>query len=78
MKKIYIECDTIQELVDIKSMLDTMAYDWEEYLILNANLKWRLKDTLSNATDYWYWDVVNYKTVLWIEVVADITKFFNS
>lgn len=71
MKKIYIECDTIIELAEIKKMLDTVIYDWEKKLILNANLKWRLKDTVHNTPI----NIEHYKSVLWIDIAIDYSNF---
>jgi hypothetical protein len=50
-------------------MLSMYNYNWDKYIILNDNLKSQLKKTVGQATDYWFWDVDNYKTILWIEIV---------
>lgn len=68
-KKIIIECDDILDVADIKKMLSMYNYNWDKYIILNDNLKSQLKKTVGQATDYWFWDVDNYKTILWIEIV---------
>ncbi len=49
-------------------MLSVYNYNWDKYIILNDNLKSQLKNILSWSVDYWFWDVDNYKTILFIHL----------
>ena len=51
-----------------KKMLSMYNYNWDKYYI-KRQFKITIKKTVGQATDYWFWDVDNYKTILWIEIV---------
>lgn len=66
MQEIYLSCESVYELIDMKNMLDTAGYKWNKTVIMTTSLYFDTKDKYACSTSDIKFTITQ---ILWMDVI---------